>query len=208
MALTAGCPQCPAPVTEWNGTWACSEHGPITPLWRPAEASYEAFGEHLHTAGAFPTYLPWPMSPGWSVSDFGVVAAEGRTRGTITCCSGTSALDGPVDVLVVAEEPGTGLGARCAGTRSTDPEVGEGRPSVRVRIESQAVPLWPVSTSASDPDFDRSVVAGEAGGRWLWMVLRPASAILLLRDDWILRDVSGVGAPLLEMPFGGPTPSW
>ena len=70
------------------------------------------------------------------------------------------------------------------------------------------MPLWAVSTSASDGELDRSVLAGEAGGRWLWIVLRPASALLLLRDDWILRDVSGVGPPLVEMPFGGPTPLW
>ena len=36
-------------------------------------------------------------------------------RATMTCVSGTSALDGPVDVIVVSEEPGTGLGARIAG---------------------------------------------------------------------------------------------
>ena len=48
----------------------------------------------------------------------------------------------------------------------------------------------------------------EAGGRWLWVVLRPASAMLLLRDDWILRDVSGLGPPLVELPFGGPRPGW
>jgi hypothetical protein len=52
------------------------------------------------------------------------------------------------------------------------------------------------------------VVAGEAAGRWLWIVMRPASAMLLLRDDWILRDVSGVGPPLVEMPFAGPRPPW
>jgi hypothetical protein len=77
-----------------------------------------------------------------------------------------------------------------------------------VRIGSQAVPLWVVSTSSSDERFDRSVFAGEADGRWLWLVLRPASAMLLLRDDWILRDVSGIGAPLVEMAFGGPRPVW
>ena len=77
-----------------------------------------------------------------------------------------------------------------------------------MRIGSQTVNLWDVSTSATDGEFDRSVVAGEAGGRWLWMVLRPASALLLLRDDWILRDVSEVGPPLVEMPFGGPGPAW
>jgi hypothetical protein len=65
-----------------------------------------------------------------------------------------------------------------------------------------------VSTSALGGELDRSVVAGEAQGRWLWIVLRPASAVLLLRDDWMLRDVSGLGAPLLEVSYGGPTPLW
>jgi len=36
-----------------------------------------------------------------------------------------------------------------------------------------------VSETGSDRELDRSVVAGEARGRWLWVVLRPASAILL-----------------------------
>jgi hypothetical protein len=128
----------------------------------------------------------------------------------MTCVSGTSALDGPVDVLIVAEEPGTGLGARIAGTVHDDPgaEVGEGPPSVRVRIDSQVVALWPVSTSGASGEWNRSVVAGEAAGRWLWMVMRPASAMLLLRDDWILRDVSGLGPALVELPFGGPAPAW
>lgn len=129
---------------------------------------------------------------------------------TITCCSGTSELDGPVDAFVVAEEAGVGLGARCAGLVGDDPgaELGQGPPPIKVRIGSQTTPLWPVSTSGTRGEFDRSVVAGEAAGRWLWLALRPASAMLLLRDDWILRDVSGVGAPLVEMPFGGPRPSW
>ena len=79
---------------------------------------------------------------------------------------------------------------------------------MRVRAENQQVPLWAVSTSGSGGDLDRSVVAGEALGRWLWIVLRPASAILLLREDWILRDVSAIGPPLVETPFGGPAPPW
>jgi len=110
----------------------------------------------------------------------------------------------------VAEEAGTGLGARIAGTAHEDPggEVGDGSPSVRVRIEHQVVPLWPVSTSGVDAEWDRSVVAGEAQGRWLWIVLRPASAMLLLRDDWILRDSSRSGPGLVELPFGGPAPAW
>jgi hypothetical protein len=213
MSLQAGCPRCSAPVARFESGnesgWSCPEHGEVVPLWRPPGASYDAFVEHLQTAGAFPTYLPWPMSPGWTVTDFGVVGdAQGSTRATMTCCSGTSELDGPVDVLVVAEEPGTGLGARCAGTRHDDPGVGDGPPAVKVRIESLQVSLWPVTTSGQPGEWDRSVVVGEAHGRWLWIVMRPASAMLLLADEWILREVSGLGPALVEMPFGGPPPPW
>jgi hypothetical protein len=218
MPLRTECPRCPAPLenaaSRGNG-WSCPEHGPTPALRRPDEASYDGFTQVLATAGEFPTYLPWPMSPGWTVSDFAVVGEPGgaqSAKATLTCSSGSSALDGPVDVFVVSEESGTGLGSRCAGTLHVDPgpEIGVGPPTVRVRIGSQSVPLWSVSTvSARSPDeLDRSVVAGEADGRWLWVVLRPASAILLLRDEWILRDVSGIGPPLVEMPFGGPGPTW
>jgi hypothetical protein len=212
MPLTAGCPRCPTPVasTGDDGGWSCPEHGVIAPLWRPDEASYDAFVEHLGATATFPTYLPWPLSPGWRVTDFAAVGHPGNGVAAMTCVSGTSELDGPVDVVVVSEEAGTGFGARVAGTTHDDPgdEVGQGPPTVRVRVDGQTVPLWPVSTSESRGEWDRSVLAGEAGGRWLWMVMRPASAVLLLRDDWILRDVSGLGPPLVEVPFGGPAPSW
>ena len=70
----------------------------------------------------------------------------------MTCVSGTSELDGPVDVLVVTEEAGTGLGARVAGTRAHDPgdEIGE-RPADGPGSGSTAsrCTLWPVSTSES-----------------------------------------------------------
>lgn len=215
MSLVPSCVRCSAPVLEdpdaAEPRWSCPEHAATRALWRPEDASYEAFAEHLLASDVFPTYLPWPMSPGWSVTDFARVGdAPGRTRATLTCTSGTSELDGPVDVLVVAEEAGTGLGARCAGTRYDDPgpDVGDRPPTARVRIGSQAVSLWDISTSSSDGEFDRSVVAGEAAGRWLWIILRPASALLLLRDDWILRDVSHLGVQLVETPFGGPRPVW
>ncbi len=211
MSLVAGCPRCPAPVTESDGAWTCADHGPTVPLWRPEEASYDSFARHLNAAGAFPTYLPWPLGPGWHVSDFGVVSESGRhTRATLTCSSGTSDLDGPVDVFVIAEEPGTGLGSRVAGTAGRDPgtAVGEGTPMAKVRIGHKTVPVWAVSTSGADEEFNRFVVAGEFAGRWLWLVLRPASAVLMLRDDWILRDVSGLGPPLVETSFGGPPPAW
>lgn len=211
------CPRCPAPVAQvGDGRWSCPEHGVVVPLWRPAVSSYDAFAAHLLRVGAFPTYLPWPLGPGWSVSDFAAVTSEAEApRATMTCVSGTSQLDGPVDVIVVSEEPGTGFGARVAGltageTEPLDPghEIGDGPATVRVRVDQHPVGLWPVSVSASPGEWDRSVLAGEAGGRWLWLVLRPASAILLLRDDWILRDISATGPQLVALPFGGTAPSW
>ena len=74
-------------------------------------------------------------------------------------------------------------------------------------IRSQSVPLWPVSTAASG-ELDRSVLAGEAEGRWLWVVLMPASAVLMFRDEWLLKDVSGSGPYLVDLPFAGPAPIW
>ena len=214
-AVSPACPRCSAPVAPGAGAgaggWSCPDHGPT-----PAPSSYSGFSEHLTRTHGFPTYLPWPLSPGWAVTDVAAVVDDlgdgdgARTRGTMTCCSGTSELDGPVDVMVVAEESGTGLGARCAGSTHDDPGPGlsDGAPLVRVRLDGRQVPLWAVSTSGSSGEWDRSVVAGEALGRWLWIIVRPASAILLLRDDWILRDVSGLGPPLVELPFAGPAPPW
>lgn len=210
---SAACPRCPAPVArlgDGSPLWSCPEHGPVPALWRAEEASYDGFAEHLRRAAPFPTFLPWPMSPGWGITDFAAVGEGEGAVATMTCVSGPSALDGPVDVHVVAEEPGTGFAARVAGTEQTDPgrEAGEGPAEVRVRLERQQVPLWTVSTSARPGEWDRSVLAGEAQGRWLWIVVRPASAVLLLRDEWILRDVSAVGPAVVELPFSGPAPGW
>ena len=209
MSLVPQCPRCASPVSESEGGWACADHGPIPPLWRVTQASYDAFSDHLSRAQDFPTYLPWPLSPGWEVTDFGVVAGP-RAQATVTCVAGASALDGPVEVVVVSEEPGTGLGARCAGTLHSDPgmQIAASTPTARVRVGPQSIPLWTISTSDADRTLDRSVFAGEAAGRWLWLVLRPASAMLLLADEWILSDVSGLGPQLLDVPFGGHPPAW
>ncbi len=208
--MIAGCPRCANRLDESADGWRCEHHGYVPPLWSPDAASYDGFGDHLRRAEDFPTYLPWPLAGGWRVTDFGVVRGNARARATMVSVAGSTEPDGPVEVLVVSEEPGTGLGARCAGTVHSDPgaEIIASRPTARVRLDSQPVPLWPVSTAEHDLSLDRSVVAGEAGGRWLWLVLRPASAVFLLTGDWPLADVSGMGAHLLDVPFGGPPPGW
>jgi hypothetical protein len=211
MTLAAGCPRCTSPVTEDQGTWRCPDHGVITPLWRPGTASYEAMADHLVRCGGSATLVPWPLAPGWTITDFGCVAAPGLDgRASMLACRGVTDLDGVVELTVVSEEPGVGLGARCAGTDHTDPgaEIGDGPPHAKVSVDGATLPLWSVSTSACDTAFDRSVFAGEAQGRWLWMVLRPASAGLLLRDEWILADLTNLGPELIDVPFGGNPPPW
>ncbi len=211
MTLGAGCPRCASPVADDAGGWRCPDHGTITPLWRPATADYEAFAEHLSRAGAMPTFVPWPLPPNWTVADFGCVAAsDGEGRASFSTCSGPSDPDGVVEVSVVSEEPGVGLGARCSGVHRTDPgaEIGDGPPHAKVRITGHPISLWYVSTSDAAVDFDRSVFAGEAQGRWLWLVLRPASAALLLKDEWILMNLADLGPELIDLPFGGSPPAW
>jgi hypothetical protein len=211
MMLAAGCPRCSAPVTHESGTWRCLDHGRITPLWRPSAAGYDVFAEHLRRCGTMPTLMPWPLTPGWAVTDFGCVAVPGRpSRACFIACAGPSELDGVVELTVVSEEPGVGLGARCAGLNRTDPgaEIGEGRPHAKVRIGGHPIAMWSVLTSDTDTTFDRSVFVGEAHGRWLWLVLRPASAALLLKDEWILCDIAELGPELIDLPFGGSPPAW
>lgn len=212
MRLEPECPRCPSAVTPGGAGGAqCPTHGPVPPLWRPREPDYGSFGEYLLRAQHLPTWLPWPIAPGWEVTDFGYVAPEGGTpRAAFASCAGPSDLDGVVELTVVTEEPGVGLGARAAGVPFTDPgqDTMAGPPAARLRIDGSSVPVWAVSTSDVPGDLDRSVFAGEAQGRWVWLVLRPASAALLLQDMWALQDVSGLGPELVVLPFRHLPRSW
>ena len=141
---------------------------------------------------------------GWS-------GRRGRAVATVTCCSGTSELDGAVDVPGRLgggrDGPRRPLRGHAAGATRAPRSVRARRP--RTCGSTVTRPRCGRSRPASaDADFDRAVLVGEAQGRWLWIVLRPASALLLLRDDWILRDVASVGPAVVEMPFGGPPPAW
>ncbi|RLV50852.1 hypothetical protein D9V37_02560 [Nocardioides mangrovicus] len=185
----------------------------MTPLWRAAQPDYDGFAEVLGRCGETPVYLPWPLSPGWRVADYGCVGDPGTGSGalaTVTTTCGTSSLDGDVEVTIAVEEPGVGLGARLAGTGTADPgaTVGLGAAAVRIRVDQRPVPLWAVPSGESDDVLARSVFAGEAGGRWLWLVMRPASAALLLRDEWLFSDAATFGPQAVEIGFGGRPASW
>lgn len=184
-------------------------------MWHPREASYEAFAEHLAAAGDFPTYLPWPIGTGWRVTDVARVGGRRGTTATLSAVAGSTLADGPIEVVVVSEEPGTGLGARVAGARHSDPGhqiASAGEAATWLRVEHADRAMWPVDVDPARGEHgevvEQSVVVGEVHGRWLWLVLRPASALLLLAEGWALADASAHGPELVELDFGGPPPPW
>ena len=214
MRLHPTCAQCGTALEAGadGGSWACPLHGDVLPCWRAAEVSYDAFAEHLVLSRGLPTWLTWPLPPGWGVSDFGCVGSEGQVpRATFATCSGMTPEDGGVSLTVVTEEPGVGLGAQLAGVTHSDPgrAAWDQPPALRLRVDGASVPLWPVprpeSTSGADGD-DRTVLAGEAHGRWLWVVVTPAEAVLGLVDRATLGDASTLGPELLAVGFGAPGP--
>jgi hypothetical protein len=215
MGLEPGCPRCSGEVVRDVSSWLCSVHGPITPLWRARDPEYESFAEYLELSRPLPTWLPWPLASDWRVTDFGCVSLEGDpAQAAYVTCIGPSDPDGLVELTVVTEEPGVGLAARCGGVTHTDPgrEVGVGPPPTRIRVDGATAPMWAVTLSdtgmSSAATLDRSVLAGEALGRWLWLVIRPASAALLLPEIGALHDVAELGPQLVTLPFGRVPRAW
>ena len=210
MSLRAECPRCQQPPLADGDDWRCPTHDVLTPLWRTAGADYDAFASYLQLSQGLATWLPWPLPPGWLVTDFGCVCDDDGPRAGVVGVVGTSDAEGVVELSVVTEEPGVGLGARVGGVDQVDPgrEAGVGTPLLKVRVDGNAVPLWSLSVPVEDALLDRAVLVGEAAGRWLWVVVRPASAVLLLPSLPELLDVSELGPELVALPFGVVPPAW
>ena len=115
--------------------------------------------------------------------------------------AGPNPVGGPADMIVVAEEPGVGLGAGLAGLDSVDPGAGfASDPAVAAAsFGNHDFPLWQVASP------DRAVFAGEVEGLWLWVVLWPDTAGVLLVEPMALRDLRDPGQEL-DLPFGAASP--
>ena len=187
------CPRCGDPVVADPGSgsgWTCWRHGPVPGLIGFADPSVHVLLTHL-SAAPVPTWLPWPLPPSWSLSGVGRVV-DRTTVATVLALSGPDPLGGPGDVLLVAEEPGVGLGACYAGLAAHDPGpvVASRQADARVSVDGHPAPLWFV-----DAGDDRQVCVGEASGRWLWLVAWPplASAAVLMEASTLvdLHDIVG-----------------
>jgi hypothetical protein len=204
MRKVPTCPRCGGPVHEpsaWSSAWQCDLHGQVHPLRMGYSSSAEGLVGLLRGV-AVPVWLPWPLPTGWLVTGFAGAGDErSGTRGCIVALSGPNPVGGPGEMLLVSEELGVGLGAGCAGLDGPDPgsnfAVGPSHGSVR--FGNHGFPLWHVDTPG------RAAFAGEVMGSWLWLILWPDTAGMLLVDPLELRDLRDPGQDL-DLPFGARSP--
>ncbi|OEV05975.1 DUF6758 family protein [Streptomyces oceani] len=202
------CPRCGGRVRApglFSDAWQCDAHGPVHPLQPVIPPSVEGVAVVVGRARV-PVWMPWPLPVGWLFS--GVVSAGDERsggRGTVVACSGPSPLGGPGELLLIAEEPGVGLGARYAGTAGPDPGPylrTDRRPHAKVLAAGHPTPLW----NMREVPADRAVFAGEASGMWLWAIVWPEQSGILLYDELVLTDLRDVGAEIDLLPLGALSP--
>jgi hypothetical protein len=116
--------------------------------------------------------------------------------------TGPSPLGGAAEIMLVAEEPGVGLGARHAGLAGPDPGVGfdKGPPDAKVEVAGHPTALWNVPAAG-----DCAAFVGEAKAQWLWVLVWPAGAGVLMYDDLCLADLRD-GFIEAEIAFGSLSP--
>lgn len=211
MSVPPSCPRCAGalrPPGLWSSAWECGRHGAVEPYHVAALAS-DAVLATIAGRAKVPVWLPQPLFPDWTVTGLGHAGDE-RTgpRAVAVALAGPSPLGGSADLVLVAEEPGVGLGARYAGLPGTDPgTTPQDATGTKVHAARHPTPLW----SLPAPD-DRAAFVGEAKGVWLWAVLWPATAGVVLLEDVELADlreqsghglVFGAPSPYLGAPPGG-----
>jgi hypothetical protein len=187
----------------WSSDWTCGVHGAVLPLHPPKSPSKEGLSVVLRDARV-PLWVPWPLPLGWLVTGF-LHAGDDRTgsRACAVALSGPALLSGPADMLLVAEELGVGLGAYFAGLDGPDPGgvFDASPPHAKAEIRGHPVPLWAVE--AAGPD--RAAFIGEAMGHWLWAVLWPSDAGVLMLEQMHLRDLRDPDMEL-DLPYGAICP--
>jgi hypothetical protein len=160
-------------------------------------------GDHRLT----PMWCPWPLLTGWVLTGVAWVGDDrSGVRASAVACSGPGPVEhGPADIVLVAEEPGIGLGTRFAGIPGSDPgpffegDLFSTTAHAKVRAAGWPTPLWMVKSAE-----DRCAYVGEARGMWLYVVTWPAAAGYLLAEDLILHDL--VEDMPSQLVYGAPSP--
>lgn len=208
MTAPDGCPRCGRPTRApgiWSNAWRCEVHGDVEPVAPIGLPTRERLDRELRTNGSgndsdLPYWLPWPLPAGWLATGI-THAGDGRhgARASLVACSGPNPVGGPADLVLVAEEPGVGLGAHWAGLDAPDPGeqmFAASGPHAKIHAGGHPTALWCV-----DGGPDRAVYVGEALGRWLWLILRPESAGMFIADHITLIDLRDAPCDL-DIPLG------
>ena len=184
-----------------SSDWECAVHGAVSPYTAHPRPSAEAVRQ-VAAHAQVPLWAPLPLLPGWTLAGL-ATAGDDRAgaRATLTALAGPSPLGGPADLVLIAEEPGVGLGARYAGLDVLDPGPCEGAPDAKLLASGRPTPLW-----RCDSADDRVALAGEAGGVWLWLVLWPPAAELVLLEHVELHDLRADAHASPDLPVGAPSP--
>lgn len=181
-----------------SSVWSCATHGAVAPY---GHSRLEALPQ-VASRARVPVWSPLPLLPSWTLTGL-AAAGDDRTgaAATLLAMSGPSPLGGPADLLLIAEEPGIGLGQRCAGVDELDPTANlSGAPDAKVLAAGHPTPLW-----RCDSAEDRVAFVGEAAGVWLWAVLWPPAAELLLLEHVELHDLRQAAHLVEELPHGAPS---
>src|SRR6266545_3817705 len=193
MGVVVSCPRCGGPVRTpdlMNSDWRCDSDGAVLPLHVAQHIGQEIVESvrakvrsHPASGGPMPMWCPWPPLPGWTVTGVAWVGDErSGVRATVVACSGPAPLHrGPADIVLVAEEPGVGLGTRFAGIPGPDPG-----PYLESELESTAA---------------HAKVKADGWPTALWAV---KSAGYLLAENVVLHDL--VDSVPAEMVYGAPSP--
>jgi hypothetical protein len=186
----------------WSSSWLCDQHGAVAPLQPAAQPTAELL-HRVAAASAVPVWSPWPLPKGWLITGLASAGDErSGARATVVACSGPAPLGGVGELVLVAEEPGVGLGARFAGLEGPDPgAVPDTKPAhAKIHAAGHPTAMWALEGAP-----DRAVYVGEALGCWLWAVLWPESAGFLLIDEFVLTDLREVSSEV-DLPFGALSP--
>lgn len=201
------CPRCALPIRApgiWSNSWRCDAHGDVDPVAPMGLPTRERLDRDLAVVGPngsdLPFWLPWPLPPGWLATGITHAGDERHgARASVVACAGPNPLGGPADLMLIAEEPGVGLGSLWAGLPGPDPGAqlnATTGPHAKVQAAGHPTALWCV-----DGAPDRAVYVGEALGRWLWMILWPASAGMFVADHITLIDLRNAPCDL-DVPLG------
>ena len=195
------------PPDLMSSDWRCSTCGPVPPLHVPEHINAEIVESVTVRSKDIPVWCPWPLPAGWMVTGIGWAGDERTgTRATALACSGPGPLGGPADIVLVAEEPGVGLGNRYAGLAGPDPgpylqdALENTAAHAKVKAAGWPTALWAVRTPATG----RSAYVGEAKGVWLYAIAWPDSAAYLFAEDLVLHDLTE-WVPA-ELVYGAPSP--